>query len=121
MTNPTLQLDPIALREATAQAIMGVLSPELREAMIRESISSLLRVPDGGRYSEQRSPLQRAFDDAILVVAREIAHEEIAKSEEFMAQLRALTRRTASKVLNQDEEKLATKMANAFVSSMTRD
>lgn len=117
MATMTLELDPVALREATAQAIMGTLTPELREQMLRQSISKILS-PSTDSWNRGKSPLEEAFEQATTQVAREIVKDMVAQDQAFMAQLRDLIRKVADKVLGCDVDKLAERMADAFTSSL---
>lgn len=120
MSSLTIQLDPVALREATAQAIMGTLTPEVRAQLLQQAISNLLQ-PSTDRYERGQSPLQQAFNIAVNSVAMEIAREEVKASQEIRDKLRALVAEVAAKVLNQDVDKLTEKMAEAFVSGIMNE
>jgi len=117
MTNLQLQLDPVALREAATQAIMGVLTPEVRQKMIEQAISAVLK-PSTDSWNRDKSPLSQAFDAAIVQVAREEAKRLVSEDPTIRDRMTVLLRSTADKVLNMDAEKLSEKMAEAFVDSM---
>jgi hypothetical protein len=116
----TLQLDPITLREATTQAIMGTLTPEIRAQIIEKAISTML-TPSTNSWDRNHSPIQQAFDDAVMHCAREIAKAHVASDEKVKVRLQELMRQAAEKVLGMDADKLAEKMADAFTSSIRRD
>jgi hypothetical protein len=117
MTNLTVQLDPVALREATAQAIMGILTPEVRTALVQNAISAILK-PSTDSWNRDKSPLQEAFNLAVQQCAREVAKEVVSADPSIVERLRALAKECAEKVLKQDTDKLAEKMADAFVSGI---
>lgn len=120
MAEIRLDLDPVVLREATSQAIMGTLTAELRAQVIQASISNLLNARTGS-YGSGSSLLQQAFDSAVIDVARTIAKEMVASDPTIKAQVGKLLRDTADKVLSADPEKLAAKMADAFVASCRKE
>ncbi len=120
MTNMTIQLDPVALREATAQAIMGTLTPEVRATILEKAVSALLS-PSTDSWNRGKSPLQQAFDAAVVAIAHEEARKYVAESPELRDRLAALLRETADRVLSADRDKLVERMSDAFVNSLRRD
>jgi hypothetical protein len=120
MAEIRLELDPIALREATSNAIMGTLTPELREKIIRTAISQLLNAGTGS-YGSGPSQLERAFGEAVSECARQEAKRLVAEDESIKAKMKELLADTAKRVLDADPDKLAQKMADAFVSSMRKE
>jgi hypothetical protein len=120
MTTIQIQLDPVALREATAQAIMGTLTPEVRGQIIQKAISALL-APSTNSWDKKKSPIELAFEQAITQLARDEAKRMIAEDEPTRLKVQELLRTTADKVLNADADKLAQRMADAFVDSIRRD
>lgn len=117
MASLTLELDPIALREATSQAIMGILTPELRAEMIQRAIASLLTASTDS-WDKGKNPLQKAFDNAVERVAAQFAMETICKDEQVKAKLAELLIAAKEKLCVMDTDKLAEKMATAFISSL---
>jgi len=120
MTNVSLQLDPVALREATTQAIMGILTPEVRAQIIQTAISAILK-PSTNSWEKGKSPLELAFENAVNDVARQEAKKYIADDPSVSERLRDLLRKCADKVLSADQDKLVERMADAFVSSLKSD
>lgn len=116
--NLTINLDPVVLREATTQALMGVLTPEVRDRILEKAISNILN--PGSGWDSSRSVLQIAFDDAVKNVARQCAEEYVKSDEGIMARLKDLVRKTADKLFNINADELADKMAEAFVRSIER-
>lgn len=119
-TEIRLTLDGDALREATVQAMMGVLTPEARAAIIEKAIQALL-APSTSSYDRGKSPIQIAFDAAIDRVACATALKMVTEDGPLSQRIAELMRETADKVLAMDTGKLSTRMADAFVSSMRRD
>ena len=72
MSSIQITLDPVALREATSQAIMGILTPEVRAQVIQNAISAILK-PSTDSWNREKSPLLLAFEQAVQHIAREEA------------------------------------------------
>lgn len=120
MTDVTLRLDGDALREATVQAMIGVLTPEVKAKVLENAIQALLK-PSTETWRQGKSPIQEAFDSAIIRVANEAAHKLITEDGETSQRIAALMRQTADTVLAMNATKLATRMAEAFITSMRKD
>lgn len=120
MSNLTLQLDGDALREATVQAMLGVLTPEVKAKMLESAVQAILK-PSTNSWDKNKSPLELAFERAVEQVAREEAARMVAEDPAMRERVKELMRTTADKVLGADVQKLADRMADAFVSSIRRD
>jgi hypothetical protein len=120
MSNLTLQLEGDALREAIAQSILGHLTPEVQRELLDKAIQAVL-APSTNSYDRGKSPLQRAFEDAVQRVAQQEAVRMMTEDESVKAKMQQLLRDTADKVLAADTDKLAERMAEAFIASMRRD
>jgi hypothetical protein len=120
VSNLTLQLEGDALREAIAQSILGQLTPETQRKLLDKAIQAIL-TPSTHSWDRGQSPLQKAFENAVVIVARREAERLVSEDEEMKAKMEDLLRKTADRVLSTDTEKLAEKMASAFVASMQRD
>ena len=117
MSSVNIQLDPVALREATTQALMGVLTPEVREEILRKAIVSLLN-PGTNSWDRGKSPIEQAFDNAVTQIAREEAIRMVKEDPALQANVQSLLRKTADLMLNTDQDKLAQRMADAFLESI---
>ncbi len=117
MSSLTLQLDADALREATVQAMLGVLTPEVKATMVENAIKAIL-APSANIWERRRPPLRAAFEDVVRRVAADEAARMIAEDSAIRDRVQALLRSTAERVLNTDQEKLAERMSEAFVSTM---
>ena len=117
MSSLTIQLDPVALREATSQAIMGMLTPEVRTAMIERSISNLLSASTDS-WDKGKTPLQKAFNEAVEQVARDLAKKAIAEDTQLVARVNDLLHQSIDRILKTDPEKLTERMADAFIASL---
>lgn len=120
MAQVTLNLDGDALREATVQAMLGVLSPETKANVLKQAIESLL-APSTNSWDRKKSQIELAFEQAVMNIAREEAEKLVSEDEALRAQMKELLRVTADKVLNADVDKLAERMATSFAESMRRD
>lgn len=120
MNNLTIQLDGEALREATVQAMLGVLTPDVKEQMLTNAIAEILK-PSTALFDKRKSPIELAFNRAVDSIAQAEACRMIEEDKVLREKIQTLLRITADKVLNADVDKLAERMANAFVESMRRD
>ena len=120
MSTVTLNLDGDALRDATVQAMLGVLSPETK-AKVLENAIQLLLAPSTNSYDRKKSPIELAFERAVERIANEEAVKLVSEDTELRNRMKELLRSTADKVLNADPDKLAERMATSFAESMRRD
>lgn len=118
-TDITLKLDGEALREATMQAMIGVLSPDAKSKMIERSITLLLK-PSTNSWENKKSPIELAFDQAVIQLATEEAKKAINEDQSLRERIAQLLRLTADKVLNTDMDAMAQRMADAFVEAMRK-
>ena len=120
MAQVTLNLDGEALREATVQAMLGVLTPEIKAKVLESAIQTLL-APSTNSWERKKSPIELAFEEAVERVAREEAVRLVAEDDALRARMKELLRATADKVLGSDIDKLTERMATSFAESMKRD
>jgi hypothetical protein len=118
--NMTIQLDPVAVREATSQAIMGILTPEMRASIIDSAIRGLL-TPSTNSWERGKSPIELAFQRAVEQVAGECVRDVVKNDKAIMDKIAELAKETAEQVLNADKDKMVQRMTDAFVNSMRRD
>lgn len=121
-TNFTIQLDEPALREATMQAVMGLLTPEHREKILKEAIGSILTV-DTGTYGNKTSALQRAFNSAVETLAYQCARDVVANDLALKETLDELMRNAFEKILsrNWENKDFVTRIAEGVISSISRE
>jgi hypothetical protein len=120
LTDITLKLDGDALREATVQAMLGVLTPEVRASVLEKAIQALM-APSTNSWDRKKSPIELAFESAVEQLARTETARLLKEDEALAARIRELIRMTADKVLSADMDKLAERMASAFAESMRKD
>jgi hypothetical protein len=116
----TLSLDGDALREATVQAMSGVLAPEIKAKMLENAIRTIL-APGTDSWSHKKSPLELAFVEAVIQIAHQEVKRLVVEDKVFCEKLNTLMRATADKILSTDIDKFAGRMADAFVASFRRD
>lgn len=119
MASVQIQLDGDALRDATMQAISGVLSPEVKKAMIDSAILTILK-PSTSSWDQGRSPIEQAFERAVNAVAQEEAQRMVSEDEALRERLQKLLRDAADRILSIGVEKLVGRMADSFVDSLRR-
>jgi glutamate racemase len=120
MSNITLQLDGDALREATVQAMLGVLTPEVKAKMLESAVQAIL-APSTNSWEKKKSPLELAFERAVEQIAGVEAKRMVEEDIQMRERMKELLRLTADKVLNADMDKLADRMSEAFAASMRKD
>lgn len=120
MSSLTINLDPVAMREATTQAIMGILTPDVRERILQDAIYAVLK-PSTDSWDRGISPIQRAFNEAVSSLAYDMAKEHVKNDPSISVKLKLLVEETANRILGQDVDKLSEKMADSFVRSIERD
>jgi len=120
MNNLTLQLDNDALREATVQAMLGTLTQDVKNKILERAIQNLL-APGTDSWMRKQSPLEIEFNDAIVQLARTETKRMLEEDNTIRERIKELIRITSDKIFCADMDKLAERMADAFVSSMRRD
>lgn len=108
--------DEAALMAAAQQAMIGALTPEVKERMIQTAVSDLIK-PSG---FNGRSAIQDAFNTAIRNMAEGVAVEIVQNNPEIRAKITALLDESLRKMVNTDVDKLTSQMSSAFVSSLSR-
>ena len=120
MATVTLNLDGDALREATVQAMVGVLSPETKAKVLENAIKGLL-TPSTNSWDNKKSLIEIAFEAAVNKVAQVEALRLVTEDVELRDKMKNLLRETADKILGADMDKLAQRMADSFVQSMRKE
>ena len=117
MTTLSINLDGEALREATVQAMVSTLTPEVREQIIRQALDRIL-APSMNSWEKGESPIEMAFKNAIMGVAREEAQRLMREDKGVVERVHSLLHDAIEKMLGADPEKMASRMADAFVASL---
>lgn len=112
-----ITVDEGAMKELLSGVILQhLLTPEKRDALIKDALGQLLLPQDGGRYSDKRSPLELAFREAALSVARKQVTEALEKDEAFKKAVEALFQDAWKKVMENGEArtKIVDRVASAI-------
>jgi agmatine/peptidylarginine deiminase len=120
MSSIEIKLDGDALRDATVQAITGTLTPEVREKILKNAIEALLK-PSTDSWRNNKSPIEEAFERAVVEIAHKEAVRIVAEDEGIRKRMTELLRITADKLLNMDINKMADRMADAFVTFLRKE
>lgn len=116
----TVTMDAEALQQATMQALMGVLTPEMKDSLIQKAIQEIMK-PQSKGYGSTKSVLELAFENGVERMCREEMIGILTADPALRERINALLRITADKVLSADQDKLTQRMADAFVQSLRRD
>ena len=117
MSSITIQLDPVAMREATTQAIIGTLTSEMRAGILEQAIRELLR-PSTDSWNRGKSPLDQAFERVVQMIAHEQVTKIIKEDAAIVQRLTTLAREAVEKMVNCNTEKLVERMTDAFLTSL---
>lgn len=118
-----MKLDDAELKQIMVKAIFDHLTPEKREQLIKDGIESILSSKRPNSY-DGKTVFEEAFINAVHVVAREVAIEELKKPE-MHAKLRELIVGGVEKAIDPaDAEQygaLQDKIANAVIQGITKE
>lgn len=79
-----LKIDGEAAREFVQEALMRSLTPDTKEAVIKQAVQSLVaRPPKDSRYGapEPESPLEMAFRSAVRAISHQVVTEYLNDDE----------------------------------------
>lgn len=102
MTN--IHLDDAKLAELTQAAIFEFLTPEKKDALVRDAIAALLEKPSGSSYSSssygRMTRLQQAFAQSITEIAQKEVARLMLNDARIRAQVTELVRKSLSDALD---------------------
>lgn len=111
--------DSDMLKALVLEAMMKSLDEKKREELLRGALETLITPVGRNVYGARAtSPLEDAFDHAISGLARTIVREML-DTDEVKDRVRAIAQ-TAFQKMASDQERIATAMADALVTAMTR-
>ena len=113
MTRVQLELPPELMREATANAIVGRLTPEVKTALIEKAVQALL-TPDRYAGTNAKSPLEEAFERAVRSVVQDICREIVANDPTIRARLQAMVADVAKRFTEGKMDRVMEKFEQAF-------
>jgi hypothetical protein len=116
---PTLNLSDESLNAVIGQAILGQLTPEAREQILKDAVKSLLETPkDSGPYSLNRKPrIVEAFETAAYSTCIGVARDFLANDETVKVEMERLLRAAWAKMLENEQdvvERLARALSDIF-------
>jgi hypothetical protein len=80
-----LSINPEAAKEIVQKAIFDSLSQDARNELVGQAITALTLRPKKDRYAysgpEPRSPLEEAFDRAVVTIANQVVREYLEDEE----------------------------------------
>lgn len=123
MPSPTvisLSLDSEAMHEATKQAILGNLSPEVREQILQHAVDELLK-PSTSSWNRGQSKIEEIFEAAVSRIACEEANKMMSENAEIRAKLQILMQKTAIKLLDAEPDKFSAALADAIHDALKRE
>jgi len=110
----SINLSDETLNAVIGQAILGQLTPEGRETILRDAVKSLLeKSPD--RYGSGKSRLVDAFDQAAYTVCLGLAREFMATDETVKVEMKRLLSEAWVKML-EDRDDVVRRLASAMSS-----
>lgn len=113
-----LKIDPAAVKDVVASAIMEQLGAEGRQQLVSAALVYLLTEPESRNYGHKPpSPLQAAFNQAAAIAANEIVREQVATSPEFIAKVREHVGTAMAKI---DEAEYTSYVATALADAMRK-
>jgi hypothetical protein len=114
MADLTLKLDGEALQQATLQALVGQLTPEVREQLIASAVSKFIATPTDTRYGA-KAPMVEAMERAMYEAMHQAARDLVAQDETIKPRLKKLLADTFERLVVSHPEQLTDVMASAFV------
>ncbi len=116
-----LRLNDEQLQSVLSTAILEFITPENRDAMIKEAVAYLLKTPPKEPFSNRTPdpPLQEAFKRAVSNAANKIAQELLEKPE-YRAQVEDVMVAAFKITFVVLKEETVRKVAAAFVEAMTK-
>lgn len=120
MTNP-FTMDGEQMKAVVAKALFDGLTDEAKESMIVNAVKEGLEKPEpnqsGSYRSDTRSKFQKAFDDALLQIARSEISETLKNNPKVKEAIQALVQDAFSKFMDRSSDEwgaLTSKIADAL-------
>lgn len=99
MASETAQVLEKSIEEMVKQAMFASLNDDARNKLIKDALASLFSKPDYGRGT---SAVERSFNDAVGVIAREVVRDSVISNPEIRAAVSTLVEKTVVKILQHD-------------------
>lgn len=96
-----IKLDSDAITAYAQKAVLEGMSDDVRDQIMKQAVMSVL-VPERNAYGRtpSKSPLQQAFESAVVQTARGIA-SEIVDREEFRARIKSEVEKSISGIMDE--------------------
>ncbi len=119
-----LKLNDDQLQSAVAGAIIGTLTPEVKQELLTTAVKSLLEPrKDPYNYGKKlNTPLQDAFENQVSLIAQSVVREFLNKDTDLRAKIAEMYKLAVDKVLAGDsiaKQNLVDRMADNFVSFLS--
>lgn len=122
MTNQPLNLEiklsDTQMESMFSQALMASLTNEVREALIAQALRYLV-APSTHGYSTGPSPIQQAFNQAVIKVAYEIAESTFRDDTKAVERVRDLVQEAVDQALSERRPELVSNLAAAIAKGLT--
>lgn len=118
-----LRVDSADVQALVTKSLVDALSPEAREKLISNAIVQALTATEPDfRGRRPRSPLQQAFDEAVVTCANRYASEMLSNDPQFREQLEGLFADVSRRLFDKDNrEALVDAMASTIRAALTKD
>lgn len=115
-----MQLDETTLKSIVAKAIFDGITPENREKLLSEAITSLLTAPPPGRYGETQrpSPLASIFENEVSNLAREAVRERFKTDPAVKEMVSALVTKSIAAMAENDD--VSSGIANLIAAALRK-
>lgn len=108
------------IHEYVAQAILHSLDAEAKNMILAEAIKQL-NMQKGSGYGPSSSPLQDAFNRAVVSVANTQVMELVKENSDFQRSIREVVQQGVERWLGLDKEKLVEKIAESITKALATE
>lgn len=119
-----MNLNDENLKSIVAKAIIDSITPESREKLIQDSITSILTSEETtsayGR-TKSKSPLQKAFDESVITYAQKYANEILENDQDFKSKIEILFQEVSKKLFEDQREELVDGIVRMIRNALTKD
>lgn len=116
-----INLSDEQLLTIVSQAIFGTFEPEKRDAMLKESIATLLGGQKESSYP-YKTKLARVYDDALMSVAKKVVEKDLAENPVLIEHMRGVLKDAMEKAFSHvAREKMVDAVADTILKAMSGD
>lgn len=118
-----VRIDDNAMNSLVAKAVFDGLTEERRADLIKGAITDLLARRQKSGYSDGKSKLQEAFDNAVYTAARDYAEKALATDPVFQGQIKSLFADVAAKLFDDFDGRLelVSSIAHTIRNALAKD